>query len=133
MDEILNILFTLIIILAFVIKRSRRTRSAERSAPGTEENWPVPGEFFPPIQPERVRPAAESERQTKKQQMEKGQTERRQKGAPSETGGEQAATPQVRTAHAAPNQPDSSAVMEGFDLRKAVVWSEILRPKFQDE
>lgn len=32
-----------------------------------------------------------------------------------------------------PSTPDRNKWMEGFDIRRAVVWSEILRPKFKED
>jgi len=119
MEEFLRILFT-VVILALVVVSNRKKRSQSAAQPEYE-----PAErTFPQVRPQRIVPNVGHAQRTG----------RRQGSAPGGNVREEVATPQVHATHTAPgDHPASPAVMEDFDLRKAVIWSEVLRPKFEEE
>ena len=127
MEEFLKYLFTVAILLVFVIRRKKRPQSAEQPESESESepgpmNWPLP-----PVRPQRAKPGAGN-----MQRIDRRQGSVPGKEARKEVRKEVA--PQVHPTHVASgSNPAPPAVMEDFDLRKAVVWSEVLQPKFKEE
>lgn len=139
MEEFFNILVTIaMVILAVTASRKKKPKQAKTIKPATEtpddlpEGWPFPREFFPGAEPARPAP--------KRKQPSRPKDAKSSRTAPSKP----SAVPNknsrraVETKQTAPDiQPSPKSDAErpetaDFDLRKAVIWSEILKPKFDE-
>lgn len=139
MEEFFNILVTIaMVILAVTASRRKKPKQAKTVKPATDmpddlpEGWPFPREFFPGAEPARPAP--------KRKQPSQPKDAKSSRTAPSKP----SAVPNknsrraVETKQTAPDiQPSPKSDAEhpetaDFDLRKAVIWSEILKPKFDE-
>lgn len=136
MEEFFNILVTIaMVILAVTASRKKKSKQAKTVKPATDmpddlpEGWPFPRELFPGAEPA-----------SKRKQPSRPKDAKSSRTAPSKP----SAVPNknnrraVETKQTAPDiQPSPESGAEhpesvDFDLRKAVVWSEILKPKFDE-
>lgn len=139
MEEFFNILVTIgMVILAVTASRKKKPKQAKTTEPATDmpddlpEGWPIPRELVTSSgparpapkrkQPPRPKPGAKPIRTT----PTKPPAGANKAGLTSET--------KYADRNIAP-PPESGAehpAKADFDLRKAVVWSEILKPKFDE-
>lgn len=148
MEEIIQILLTLGIILFAAISNIRkRVRQAEEEAQAGSEEGSI-GEQLPegwPMQRPELRPATAPVKPKRKpshttlhpdsqelltSEIMALQRERAQKKAPHPTGPlhDHTAAPALKEEESAEKHP----LTADFDARKAIIWSEIMKPKFDE-
>ncbi len=137
MEDIFNILITIgMVILAISAGRKKRPQRTKKAEPAAElpndlpEGWPIPREFFPGTEPARPVPKRKQPPRPKAG-AKPDRTAPENVSGPGKTARQAAGT--HTPAHNIAPPPKSDAEhpdMADFDLRKAVIWSEILKPKF---
>lgn len=140
MEEFFNILVTIgMVILAVTASRKKKSKQAKTVKPATDmpddlpEGWPFPREFFPGAEPARPAPKRKQPPRPKTD-AKPARTAPPKPSARPDKNGYQAAGAKHSGSGIAPC-PESDAERPetaDFDLRKAVVWSEILKPKFDE-
>lgn len=137
MEDFFNILMTLgfvaVALLASGRKKRTRTQQTADAPDGQPEGWPFPREFFPHAEPasaphpeKKPRPAAK-----KTAARNAGRTPDRS-AAPAPERQPLRANDSNRAGSPRPEAQTERPDAADFDLRKAVVWSEILKPKFDE-
>lgn len=136
MEEFFNILVTIgMVILAVTASRKKKPKQAKTVKPATDmpddlpEGWPFPRELFPGAEPARPAP------QRKQPHRPKPAAKPTRTASPKPSAGPDKGSHRIAeaTKHAGHGTaPESGAETADFDLRKAVIWSEILKPKFDE-
>jgi len=140
-DSIISILIlTAVIVTAILRSKERPRRQAEESGSeipspwGTltlpEEERPEPKQMPTARQAASRPPAVRVHRQTEKPDAQLPHKPRNHPSAQPERGGKLHPEPQAETLS---ENGENSPAGEAFDLRRAVVYAEILKPKFDDD
>jgi len=142
------LLIAIAILIVRVISRLTAASSDDADDPDATTDVPVQsvaeadaqaGEMPRPVSPVDMaaRTAMQRRANTRKTELQTGrengqavQTVPPSKG-PTKLRQQSASAQPARTAES--STPDRNKWMEGFDIRRAVVWSEILRPKFKED
>ena len=136
MEEFFNILVTIgMVILAVTASRRKKPKQAKTVKPATDmpddlpEGWQFPRELFPGAEP-----ASKRKQPSRPKDAKSSRTAPPKPSARPDKNGYQTAGAKHSGFGIAPC-PESGAERPetaDFDLRKAVVWSEILKPKFNE-
>lgn len=140
MEEFFNILVTIaMVILAVTASRKKKPKQAKTIKPATEtpddlpEGWPFPRELFPGAEPARPAPKRKQPPRPKTDAKPARTAPPKPSDRPDKNGYQTAGAKHSGSGIA--SCPESGAEhpkTADFDLRKAVVWSEILKPKFDE-
>lgn len=140
MEEFFNILVTIgMVILAVAASRKKKPKQAKTVKPATDmpddlpEGWPFPRELFPGAEPARPAPKRKQPHRPKTDAKPARTAPPKPSAGPDKNGYLTAEA--KRSASSIAPCPESDAERPetaDFDLRKAVIWSEILKPKFNE-
>uniref|UniRef100_UPI004056565A hypothetical protein n=1 Tax=Alistipes sp. TaxID=1872444 RepID=UPI004056565A len=128
---LIQVIGTLLIIALAYVAQERKRRAKEKEVPQTvEPQRPHP---LPTAQPKKsTRVAPQAQRQSAYRKIHPDSQESIPYSEVSSNAMHHNAPRHQEESSAAPQEEPKSPILEDFDARKAVVWSEILKPKFDE-
>lgn len=140
MEELLQILFSIIFFGFLLLSNRRKGAKKEKEAAPAEVEFPLPQSEIPGPQRRNPRPTSvkpnfthptntwQSELHPDSQEVIHPFEGNRPKQPPRKS-----IKPHVGQTLQATSEAPKSPIMEDFDARKAVIWAEIMHPKFEEE